>query len=87
MIYCVDTSAFMDAWVRWYPQELFPSLWNNVDNLIAKERLFSSEEVLQEIERKEGDTLYQWAKARETVCLPLDRTVQTHASAVMASHP
>lgn len=87
MIYCVDTSAFMDAWVRWYPQELFPSLWTNVDSLIAEERLLSSEEVLHEIERKEGDSLYHWAKEREAVFLPLDVDVQHHVSTVMSKHP
>ena len=87
MIYCVDTSAFMDAWVRWYPQEIFPSLWSNVDNLIAEERLISSEEVLQEIERKEGDSLYDWAKKREAVFLPLDDQVQGYVNSVMATHP
>jgi len=87
MIYCIDTSAFIDAWVRWYPQEVFPSLWTKVDLLIAERRLISSEEVLQEIERKEGDSLHRWAKEREGLFLPLDDEVQGYVNMVMASHP
>ena len=87
MTYCVDTSAFLDAWVRWYPQELFPSLWTRVDDLIENDRLISSEEVLQGIERKEGDSLYEWAKERQSIFLPLDAEVQRHVNTVMASHP
>jgi len=87
MTYCIDTSALMDAWVRWYPQEIFPTLWNYLDHLIDDERLISSEEVLGELERKEGDSLYQWAKERASLFLPLDNAVQTRVISIMGKHP
>lgn len=87
MNYCIDTSALMDAWIRWYPQEMFPTLWERVDALIDDEQLISSEEVLQELERKEGDTLHEWAKERHEVFLPLDDAIQTCASQIMTTHP
>lgn len=87
MNYCIDTSALIDAWVRWYPKEMFPSLWEKVDVLIEDGRLISSEEVLQELERKEGDTLHEWAKERQDLFLPLDDEIQTCGSQVMATHP
>jgi hypothetical protein len=85
--YCIDTSALMDAWVRWYPKELFPTLWDKVDALVQDGRLISSEEVLHELERKEGDTLHKWAVERSGIFLPLDSRVQAGATRVMASHP
>lgn len=87
MNYCIDTSALMDAWVRWYPKEVFPTLWERVDALIEAGRLISSEEVLQDLERKEGDTLHKWAKERHDLFLPLDDGIQTCALQIMASHP
>ena len=86
MRYCIDTSALMDAWRRWYPKAIFPSLWDNVDRLIADGRLISSEEVLQELERKEGDDLHEWAKRREALFLPLNDRIQEHLKKIMASH-
>ena len=87
MNYCIDTSALIGAWIRWYPQEMFPSLWERVDTLIDDDRLISSEEVLHELERKEGDTLHEWAKERHEVFLPLGDDIQTCASQIMTTHP
>jgi predicted nucleic acid-binding protein len=85
--YCIDTSALIDAWVRWYPKEVFQTLWEKVEGLIEADRFISSEEVLQELERKEGDTLFQWAKDRRHVFLPLDGSIQACASQIMATYP
>lgn len=87
MNYCLDTSALMDAWLRWYPPDAFPTLWDKVDSLIERGRLISSEEVLQELERKEGDTLHAWAVERRTIFLPLGADIQASASKIMTSHP
>lgn len=82
MKYCIDTSALMDAWCRWYPPNLFPSLWEQIDSLIATHDLVSSQEVLRELERKKDD-LFQWAKERAEVFLPLSDEVQGAAIAVL----
>lgn len=87
MTYCIDTSALMDAWIRNYPQEAFPTLWRKIDVLIDDGRLISSEEVLHELERKEGDALHAWAKGRRAIFAPLDDAVQACASEIMAKHP
>lgn len=86
MNYCIDTSALLDAWVRWYPVESFPTLWRRVENLIEEDRLISSEEVLQELARKEGDSLHVWAANYSAVFLPLDMAIQQSATSIIASH-
>jgi len=76
----------MDAWTRWYPQRLFPSLWERLDELVQQGRLISSEEVLREIERKE-DSLFGWAKEREQMFIPLNDDIQSATQLVLAEFP
>jgi hypothetical protein len=85
--YCIDTSALVDAWVRHYSPDIMPSLWRRVDGLIDEGHLISSEEVLLELERKEGDTLYRWAKDRAHVFLPLDAVIQEKGTRIMSQFP
>jgi hypothetical protein len=82
--YCVDTSALLDAWVRWYPPDAFPTFWERIDQTIEEDRLLSSEEVLHDLGRKEGDTLHAWAKQRKDIFLPLDDAVQKAHIQIMA---
>lgn len=87
MTYCIDTSALLDAWVRDYSPDIMPSLWEKVDLLIQKGLLISSEEVIIELERKHGDTVYAWAKDRSQIFLPLVDEVQVSATGIMAEFP
>jgi hypothetical protein len=73
----------MDAWVRWYPLRLFPSLWERIDSLIQEGNIISSEEVLRELERKE-DSLHGWAKERKAMFQPLSDQVQEAVNRVLA---
>jgi len=66
---------------------MFPALWDKMDTLIEDGRLISSEEVLQELERKEGDTLHEWAKERHHLFLPLNDDIQNCALQIMTDHP
>jgi len=66
---------------------MFPTLWTNLDALIDEGRLVSSDEVLRELERKEGDKLHEWAKERSNIFLPLDDSIQACASEIMGNHP
>ena len=42
--YSFDTSAPIDGIERFYPIEIFPALWNRIDDLIKTGRLHVSEE-------------------------------------------
>jgi hypothetical protein len=53
-LYSFDTSALIDGLERYYPQASFPALWVRVDELIADRRLYISEEVWQEIQKKDA---------------------------------
>jgi predicted nucleic acid-binding protein len=86
MIFCVDTSAWLDGWVRDYPQDVFPSLWEKLSECVGSGTLRCSEEVYVEIEKKE-DGLHDWLKARKDVIVPIDEEIQRIVLELLARHP
>lgn len=62
-IYFVDTSEWINL-NRRYPDDGFPNLWSNVENLISKERILAPREVFDEIERGH-DELVEWCKTHQ----------------------
>lgn len=75
----------MDAWIRWYPMDIMPGLWDKIEEAVQDETLISPDEVLREIERKD-DTLHKWAKSQK-MFYPLDEEVQQRASSILAQFP
>lgn len=61
--YSLDTSAIIDGLTRYYPIEVFPSLWDRVDAEIERDRIFWSEEVMAELALG-NDFAKLWAEAR-----------------------
>lgn len=87
MIYCIDTSAWLDGWARDYPQEVFPSLWDKLAVSIEAGVLRCSEEVYVEIEKKD-DGLHDWLRVRRpTVVVPIDREIQATVRELLAAYP
>jgi hypothetical protein len=84
-IYSIDTSALLDAWVRWYPPDLFPKLWENIETLISEQRIFATEEVLVELEKKDDD-IFKWAK-KQKMFYPLTTEIQTFVSQILTKYP
>lgn len=73
--YYLDTSAWMDGWIRDYPPDVFPSIWELLDEEIEKDVIKASEEVYVEIKRKD-DGLRRWIKDRKKVLIPLEEHIQ-----------
>jgi hypothetical protein len=84
--YSIDTSAILDGWVRHYPIDTFPALWDRLDQLIDAGRLCTSDEVLRELEMKDDDAL-AWAKARPSLFVALDEPVQVATTEILALFP
>ena len=76
MIYCIDTSSLIHAWKEAYPPKHFPPVWECLDGLIGSGNLISSEEVFEEL-KKRDDALLEWAKVRKQIFLPLDEEIQS----------
>jgi hypothetical protein len=86
MPYCVDTSGWLDGWQRYYPPDVFPSLWAKLDELIAAGEIVSSDEVYVELARK-ADDLHDWVKARKQMLVPLSERVQQLAVELLSEYP
>ena len=61
MRYSIDTSALIGMWVRYYPPEVFPGLWERFEELISAAEACASRSVKQELERQDDD-LSHWSK-------------------------
>ncbi len=86
MAYCLDTSSLLEAWRRSYPPTVFAGLWDRLDELIHDGRLWSSVEVLRELEKRDDD-VYEWASERSSIFLPIDDGIQQAVLKVLESHP
>ncbi|HEC01960.1 MAG TPA: DUF4411 family protein [Phycisphaerales bacterium] len=81
-IYCMDTSAIIDAWLEMYRPASFPSFWERIDGLIESHELFSPEEVRQEL--KYPEDLKTWAAERDEMFIELDSEFQDELKSVLA---
>ena len=85
MRYSIDTSALLDGWKRYYPPDVMPGVWSRLDDLIADGSLRATEEVLIELDRKDDD-VYQWAKKRPDLFVPVDDQIQIAVTGILAEH-
>lgn len=86
MIYCIDTSAILDGWVRQYPPDVFPSLWDNIESMIDSAELVAPEEVLFELLQKDDDA-HKWAKKNQRMFVPLDEEIQRATQEIPFAFP
>lgn len=86
MAYCIDTSAILDGWNRYYPREVFPLLWDNLENMISAGRLVAPDEVLREL-AKNDDGAYEWARLHKGLFCPLDDNIQEATAEILAAFP
>ncbi|MEV4772623.1 DUF4411 family protein [Micromonospora humida] len=84
--YSIDTSSIIEAWHRRYPLDAFPGLWQGIDELVSLGRLQASEEVRQELKKKD-DELYAWAKERPQLFREADLENQLAVRSILQSHP
>ena len=86
MKYSIDTSVFIEAWVRHYPPDVFPAVWEHFEHGIANEKLQAIIEVYREIE-EHGDDLLDWAKKRKKKFIALSGPIQDRARRILADFP
>ena len=86
MAYCIDTSAILDGWVRYYPRDVFPSLWNKLEEMIVAGRLVAPDEVLKELSKNDDD-LHEWARLQDGLFCPLEDEVQIATAKILSDFP
>ncbi len=85
-MYSIDSGALIDAWVRKYPPDFLPSLWQQIEMLIDAGTMVSPEEVLLELERG-ADDLHDWAKNHQTLFLPPIASIQARVAHIVNTFP
>ena len=80
-IYCIDTSAIIDAWNEMYRPSSFPSFWERIEELIDAHELISPEEVRQEI--KYPKDLSAWVSDHDDMFIELDSDFQDELKSVL----
>ncbi len=85
MKYSLDTSAIVQAWRTHYPPEIFPSVWQRLDDLIDSGALRASEEVLYELERKDDEVL-AWVRDRGELIIDIDEEIQIAVQTILKEH-
>jgi hypothetical protein len=84
--YSIDSSSLIRC-RHTYPIDVFPSLWQALDDLLARNILFAHEEVWNEIHRG-TDPLTAWAASRKTgLCVPADFGQITVVQQIAAAFP
>jgi hypothetical protein len=83
--YSLDANALIYAWAEAYRPESFESFWTKMDGLSAEGRVRISEEVYEELRRKD-DGLYGWISARPQVLVPDTDAVQARVTAILQTH-
>ena len=67
-MYVLDTSSFSRLF-GCYPPDRFPSLWSRFESLLSADRIYSTREVLIELEagKRRTEKAYNWAKGNRHV--------------------
>ncbi|MFH0829275.1 MAG: DUF4411 family protein [Candidatus Kerfeldbacteria bacterium] len=81
----MDSSALIYAWGYAYPLEAFGGFWENLEGLGREGRLLVSEEVLEEVQRKD-DGLHKWLKQRDSLVASHTGEVQLAVKEILKSH-
>lgn len=63
--YCIDTNALIDIHNHYYPPDIFPGLWNDIEELVNQGILIAPAEVFSEICSKD-DGLAKWVIANKS---------------------
>lgn len=84
--HCIDTNAIIDLHRRLYPRDVFPSLWENLENLVSKGDLISPKEVMKELEQRD-DAILIWAKANRAMFQGLDNEQLEQVKRILKDFP
>jgi Domain of unknown function (DUF4411) len=83
-LYSFDTSALIDGLERYYPIGSFPGLWQQIDALVGDGRLVLSEEVWEEVHKKDA-VAADWCDGhgKESLVIPTDAVIVQEVQSIL----
>ena len=79
-------SMFIQSWRRYYPIDVFPSVWEKMDDLINEGAIVAIDEVRGELERKDDEAL-AWVAERNYLFMPISDAIQQAVKEVLRRYP
>lgn len=84
--YSIDTSALLEAFIRRYPPDIAPKMWDEwLPKLIEDEPLFAAYDVLEDLSVRDDD-IFKWAKSYDKMFVEIDR-YEPELSQIMVDYP
>src|SRR6266480_4798468 len=85
-MHCIDTSGWLDGWTRYYPRDVFPGVWDAIEEKVTTREIISSEEVYVEL-AKQDDDLHEWIKARKQMLVAPEKPIQEIVAQLLGKYP
>jgi hypothetical protein len=87
--YCIDSCVLLDIWKSdgRYPMQVFPSVWQHIENLINQGTISSSIEVYDELKDDDNPEFVAWLKSKRTIFLPVDDSQLPHLKEIVCKYP
>jgi len=85
MPYSIDSSGILDLF-RYYPQDVFPTIWTQLEAAADGGNILAIDEVYRELEKKD-DIAFQWLKTHLAMVIAIDKEIQEHVTAILGKHP
>jgi hypothetical protein len=82
--YAVDTCSFTQL-VRSYPIEVFPGIWDKLEDMISDQLVCSVDEIYIEI-IDQNDALAEWTKKNRNIFLPINEEIQMNVKDILKTH-
>lgn len=83
--YSFDTSSLLNGRRDLLPPTTFPTLWSNIEAMIADGHIRCIDVVRDELAKREDD-VHQWARAQPGLFVPLTMDVQSAVREVLTRH-
>jgi hypothetical protein len=84
--FCLDTSFLINGWWKRYRRDVFPTLWDKIDELLYAGNAFSCREVFDDL-KKQRDALFVWARQRKEFFYEPGDEVIANMKQIMARYP
>jgi hypothetical protein len=85
-LFVLDSGVFINSWVKHYPSDVFPAVWDHFHSLCERRQVCIPEAVKGEIEVGK-DELWEWLKKRKRAVMRTSQDVIDQMSELVNRYP